>query len=65
MKKNVEIRTMVREKEVYLYEIADLLKVSEQTFIRRLRKEVDEKKKSEILAAIEIIAKQKQAESNE
>lgn len=64
MKKNLEIRTMAREKGVYLYEIADLLKVSEPTFIRWLRKEVDEKKKSEILTAIDLISEQKKAESD-
>lgn len=34
MKKNLEIRTLAREKGVYLYEIADALGISEQTFNR-------------------------------
>lgn len=59
MKKNVEIRTMAREKGVYLYEIADLLKVSEPTFNRWLRKELTEEKKGEVIAAIEQISEHK------
>ena len=59
MKKNLEIRTLAREKGVYLYEIADALGISEQTFNRRLRKELSEKEKSDALAAIELISEQK------
>ncbi len=64
MKKNVEIRAMAREKGVYLYEIADALDVSEQTFIRWLRKDVNEKRKSETLTAIDLISEQKKSEIN-
>ncbi len=59
MKKNLEIRTMAREKGVYLYEIADLLKVSEPTFIRWLRKELTEEKRGEVITAIDLISEQK------
>ena len=65
MKKNMEIRKLARTKGVYLYEIADALQVSEPTFNRWLRKEFPEKRKADVLAAIEIIAEQKQAENNE
>ncbi|MCM1276738.1 MAG: hypothetical protein NC299_15495 [Lachnospiraceae bacterium] len=59
MKKNIDVRSKARENNVYLYEIAEMLGVSEQTFIRRLRHELADVQKSEIYAAIEMIAERK------
>lgn len=52
MKKNLDVRSKAHENNVYLYEIAETLGVSEQTFIRRLRRELSDVQKSEIYAAI-------------
>ena len=43
MKRNEDIRAMARKNGVYLYEIAEVLGVSEPTFIRWLRKELSER----------------------
>lgn len=65
MTKNEDIRAAARQNKVYLYEIADALGVSEPTFLRWLRRELPESKKSDVRAAIEIIAEQKKGELND
>ena len=42
IKRNAEIRAAAKSAGVFLYEIAEKLDVSEPTFIRWLRKELDE-----------------------
>ncbi len=59
MTRNEDIRTAAKQKKIYLYEIADALGVSEPTFNRWLRKELSEKQKADVYAAIDIIAEQK------
>lgn len=65
MKRNEDIRATARQKKVYLYEIADALGVSEPTFIRWLRKELSEKQKADIRAAIDIVAEQRKESAND
>lgn len=62
MAKNEDIRAAAHQNKVYLYEIADILGVSEPTFNRWLRKEISDVKKADVLAAIEIVAEQKKGE---
>lgn len=65
MKRNEDIRATARQKKVYLYEIADALGVSEPTFIRWLRKELSEKQKADVRAAIDIVAEQRKESAND
>lgn len=60
MKKNEDVRAKAQQKNVYLYEIAEVLGVSEPTFCRWLRKELSTAQKAEVYAAIDIVAEQKQ-----
>lgn len=61
-KHNNDIRTKARESGVYLYEIAEKMRVSEPTFNRWLRKELSEDLKQKSLAAIEQIREEHEAE---
>lgn len=61
-KHNNDIRTKARESGVYLYEIAEKMRVSEPTFNRWLRKELSEDLKQKSLAAIEQIGEEHEAE---
>ncbi len=62
MKRNNGVRSAAKENGVYLYEIAEKLDVSEPTFIRWLRKELDEPTKRKTLAAIEQIRREREVE---
>ena len=62
IKHNNDIRTKGRENGVYLYEIAEKMKVSEPTVNRWLRKELSEDLKQKALAAIEQIREEHEAE---
>ena len=62
IKRNNDIRTTARENGVYLYEIAEKMNVSEQTFNRWLRKELSEELKQKALAAIEQIREEHETE---
>ncbi len=62
MKRNNDVRAAAKENGVYLYEIAEKLGVSEPTFIRWLRKELDEPTKCKVLAAIEQIRREHEIE---
>lgn len=61
-KHNNDIRTKARESEVYLYEIAEKMNISEPTFNRWLRKELSEDLKQKALAAIKQIKEEHEAE---
>lgn len=50
--KNVEIRTLIKCKRLYFYEIAAKIGISEFTFTRWLREELDEDKRKRVLNAI-------------
>lgn len=62
IKRNAEIRAAAKSAGVFLYEIAEKLDVSEPTFIRWLRKELDEPTKRKTLAAIEEIKREHESE---
>ena len=61
-KRNTEIRAAAKSAGVFLYEIAEKLDVSEPTFIRWLRKELDEPTKRKALTAIEEIKREHESE---
>lgn len=65
IKRNTEIRAAAKSAGVFLYEIAEKLNVSEPTFIRWLRKELDEPTKRKALAAIEEIKREYENEPSE
>lgn len=46
---NVEIRELIRKNRLFNYEVAEKLHISEYTFCRWLRNELDEAKKQEII----------------
>ncbi len=62
IKRNTEIRTAAKSAGVFLYEIAEKLGVSEPTFNRMLRKELNEPTKHKALAAIETIRRERKIE---
>ena len=61
-KRNTEIRAAAKSAGVFLYEVAEKLDVSEPTFIRWLRKELDEPTKRKALTAIEEINREHESE---
>lgn len=50
---NVEIRDMITENGLFLWQLADLLNVSESTVYRWLRHELPQERKREIISAIQ------------
>lgn len=60
MKLNVELRQYAKEKNVYLWQIAKRMNLSEASITRKLRDELDEREKSEIMAIIDGIASKKE-----
>lgn len=59
---NSDIRSAAKSAGVFLYEIAEKLGVSEPTFIRWLRKELDEPTKRKALTAIKEIKREHESE---
>ena len=57
---NEEIRKAARENGVFLYQIADELKIYDANFSRLLRRELPSDKKKQILAIIQKIADQQE-----
>ena len=49
---NEKLRTIAREKGVFLWQIAEMLGISEPTMTRLLRTELSEDKRARIMAAI-------------
>lgn len=62
IKRNTEIHAAAKSAEVFLYEIAEKLDVSEPTFIRWLRKDLADGMKAKALAAIEEIKREHENE---
>lgn len=56
---NSDIRQAAFSSGVYLWEIAEAMGVTDGTFSRKLRRELDEKEKKEILKIIKTISKRK------
>ena len=53
---NNEVRTYAKEKGVYLWQIAEVLHINDGNFSRKLRKELPEAQKQEIIQIIDKIA---------
>lgn len=62
IKRNTEIRAAAKSAGVFLYEIAEKLGVSEQTFNRYLRKELPDGLKAKALSTIEEIKREHENE---
>lgn len=60
--KNVEIRNYAKKNDVKLWEIADVYGVSDITFSKKLRYELPEKDKENIMQIINDLAKAKEDE---
>lgn len=58
-KSNSEIRTLAKQSNVFLYEIAERLNISEPTITRRLRRELPDEEKEKIKAVIAELAAEK------
>ena len=56
-KRNKDIRELIKENNVKYWQIAEKLGISDITFSRRLRKELDPGEKAEIVNAINEIKK--------
>ena len=61
MRANKEIKTRAKEKGVFLWEVAEHLKISDPTMTRKLRKELPDSEKQEIFKIIDELAAEKQA----
>lgn len=61
MKANQDIRTAIKDTGLHHWQIADRLLISENTMSRKLRKELPEEEKKQILAAIREEAAQRGA----
>ena len=62
---NKDVRNYAKSKKVYLYQIAELLNVSESTFIKKLRKELEKKKKKSLFKIIDMIVKERDLNTTE
>ena len=56
---NKEVRTYAKEKGIYLWEIAEALHITDGNFSRRLRKELPEAQKQEIIRIIDKLAEKR------
>lgn len=56
LKKNIDIRLKAAESDVYLWQIANALGISDSDFSRQLRTELDPEHKAEILSIIKDIS---------
>ena len=56
---NKEIRTYVKEKGIYLWEIAEALHINDGNSSRRLRKELPEIQKQQIIRIIDELAEKR------
>lgn len=59
MTPNNDIRAKAKAKRVYLWEIANKLRICEMTMTRKLRKELSDTEKQEIFAIIDEIANER------
>lgn len=63
MNRNLDVRNYAKKKSVYLYEVAEVLNISEPTIMRWLRADLSDERKSELFKAIDTVAAQHTAES--
>ena len=57
---NKEIREAAKRSGVYLWQVADAYGVNDSNFSRKLRKELPQKEKQNILGIIDRLSKEKQ-----
>ena len=57
---NKDVRNYAKSKKVFLYQIAELLNVSESAFIKSLRKEQNKETKESLFKIIDMIAKERE-----
>ena len=53
---NLDIRSKLREAKLYQWQLAEGMKIAEQTLVRKLRRELPEEEKQKIFAIIEKLA---------
>ena len=53
---NSDIRSKLREAGLYQWQLAEGMKIAEQTLVRKLRRELPEEEKQKIFAIIEKLA---------
>ena len=58
MNRNLDVRSYAKEKGVYLYEVAEVLGISEPTIMRWLRTELTDERKAAMIEAIDRVAAQ-------
>lgn len=56
--KNIELRAYAKEKNVFLWQIADALNIAEPTLLRWLRFPLPEDKKAAFIKAVDEISKE-------
>lgn len=56
MANNLDIRAYAKSKGVFLYEVAKELHISEPALYRRLRDDLSEDRKAEIISTIDAVA---------
>lgn len=56
--KNIEIRKQAQKNNIYLWQIAEKLNISDSNFSRKLRKEFTENEKKNILNIIDELVKE-------
>lgn len=57
--KNIKVRDMAKRYGVYLYEVAERLKINDGNFSRKLRKELSETEKEKIVNIIKQIVRER------
>lgn len=61
---NLEIRRKLKEADLYQWQLAEGMKIAEQTLVRKLRRELPEEEKQKIFAIIDKIAVEKNNKNN-
>lgn len=61
---NLEIRSKLKEKNVFQWQVAKSIGISEMTLVRKLREELTEEEKQKILSVIDKIAVEKNNKNN-
>ena len=59
MKKNQELREYAKNKDVKLWEVAEVLGINDGNFSRKLRKELTDTERDNILSIIDKVAENK------
>lgn len=59
MKKNQELREYAKNKDVKLWEVAEVLGINDGNFSRKLRKELSDTERDNVLSIIDKVAENK------